>query len=287
MKADRAKTFILKWNPGISSVDLNDWDFWVKKQRFLDCNWSIHDYEHVSPGDGWYMLRVGEGTTGIVGHGTFIGRPYPGDDWAGSGRTKFYCDLHLSHLVSHSAPMIPTEVLEQEIPGFDWRGGHSGVMIEGDGESRLAELVDDYYKERGDVAGESDVFIEHGVEEEIVGWDNFANLFKKESQEDSYYAWSERAFHDMATLKTEHDYWDSTFTFTVVLRREYVLPIVCRELKRIKANLNGYECYESCCKIWHDGYHFHVNVNEVEVICEDLEFGAVTAYGKDSICLKI
>lgn len=287
METYKPKTFILKWDPEISSVDLDDWNFWVRKQRFLDCNWSVHDYEQISPGDDWFMLRVGEGTTGIVGHGTFNGRPYPGDDWAGNGKTRFYCDLHFYQLFAPAMPMIPIEVLEEEIPDFDWRGGHSGVLIEGTNESRLFKLKERYYKEHPINTYEPDIFIEHGVEEDIIGWDSFANLFKEESQEDTYYAWSEHAFHDMATLKTEHSYWDSTFTFTVVLGFNHVMPIICRDLKRIKANLNRGECYESYCKIWHDGYHFHVNINEVEVICEELEFGTVTKYDKDTVSVTI
>ena len=49
------KTFILKWNPAISSVNLDDWDFWVAKKEFLVPNWSVHEHEKVDIGDECYQ----------------------------------------------------------------------------------------------------------------------------------------------------------------------------------------------------------------------------------------
>ena len=49
----------------------------------------------------------------------------------------------------------------------------------------------------------------------------------------------------------------------------------------------GNECYQSLCKIWHDGFHFHVNINEVEVICEILEFGKTSKHENDYIAVII
>lgn len=58
-------TVILKWNPAISSYNMI---------RFLDdivqtnteSDWSIWEHERVREGDIFYMLKVGQGQTGIA-----------------------------------------------------------------------------------------------------------------------------------------------------------------------------------------------------------------------------
>lgn len=284
----RNKTFILKWNPAISSVNLEDWDFWEKNQDFLEPNWSVHEHDKVNRGDDWFMLRVGEGVTGIVGHGYFKGRPYAADDWSEKGKIRYYSDLYLRQIFPHEEPMISTEVLEEFIPEFDWRGGHSGVLIEGEAERKLLELKNKFFEEHPINGFLPERYIGVGVEKLIKGWDNYIALFDESYNDDiEDYAWTEEAFHDMVTLKTEHCYYNSTFTFTILLACQHVMPMICRKLKLIKAKLNGGEVYESYCKIWHDGHLFHVNVNEVEVICEELEFGKVSTYDLDYMSVTI
>jgi len=284
--ASDTKTFILKWNPAISSVNLEDWDFWVKKQDFLFPNWSVHEHEKVNVGDNWYMLRVGDGITGIVGHGTFCSNPQKGGDWSGQGKVRYYAELYLRDLVPHSEPMITTEDLEKYISTVDWRGGHSGILLSDNEAEKLDELKSKYYETHPiDMPG-WDVSIEKGIEKDIVGWENLTNLFKDRDLEEDY-IYSDNVFHDMVTLKTEHIYGDSIFTFTILIADNDILPVICRKLQRIKTEIHGGECYESYCKIWHDGNYFHVNINEVEVICQKLEFGETSKYEKDYIAVTI
>lgn len=285
MRYRALKTFILKWNPEVSSINLEDWDFWVKKQDFIHPNWSVHEHEKVNIGDEWYMLRVGEGTTGIVGYGTFISNPQKGEDWSGQGKVRYYADLDLRMLVPHSDPMFTTEELERSMPNIDWRGGHSGILISQKDADILEGLRKRYFDAHSSIRHRPNLSIEKGIEKDIIGWENLTSLFEGRVLEEDY-IYSDNVFHDMVTLKNEHIYGDSVFTFTILVQGE-ILPIICRKLQQIKTEIHGGECYESYAKIWHDGYYFHVNINEVEVICEELEFGETRQYEKDYVAVTI
>lgn len=285
-KASDIKTFILKWNPEISSVNLEDWDFCVRKQDFLTPNWSVHEHEKVNVGDEWYMLRVGDGVTGIVGHGLFCSNPQKGDDWSEQGKVRYYAELYLRKLMPHSEPMITTKELEKCIPNVDWRGGHSGILLSNTDAEKLDNLRSKYYEDHPCDLRSWEASIEKGIEKDIQGWENLTKLFDDMELEDDY-IYSDNVFHDMVTLKTEHIYDDSVFTFTILIHDNDILPVICRKLQRIKTEIHGGECYESYARIWHDGYYFHVNINEVEVICEELEFGETCKYEKDFIAVTI
>ena len=59
------KTYILFWNPEISSYKLDDFQEKLGELEYNDLNWSIWEYEKASCGDRFYMVRCGEGKTGI------------------------------------------------------------------------------------------------------------------------------------------------------------------------------------------------------------------------------
>lgn len=277
------KTFILKWNPAISSVDLNDWDFWVRKQAFLTPNWSVFEHEKVCVGDRWVMLRVGNGNTGIVGYGTFCSNPYQAGDWSGKGRVTYYADLKIGVLVPHSEPLVTTQQLEELLPEIEWKGGHSGMCMETEDADLLWNTIIESQQQRRIVTYE-DVCIEPGLDMEIEGWENLKALFPELSHQDLF---TSRVFHDMVTLRTEHVYGESVFTFTVLLHKKFVLPVICTGLQRIHTNIYGDMSYKDDFQIWFDGYHYHLNINEVEVICEELRFGKSSHYGGDAIAVTI
>ena len=138
---------ILKWNPAISSYCMS---------RFLQAieweetgsDWSIAEYERVKAGDQFFMLKVGAGMCGIVASGTITSDPVAGEDWSGRGRKVFYSDYDCDFMVNpETLPILESSVLEDNIPGFDWRGGHSGVVLEEDQAAVLKRLFDKYLRD--------------------------------------------------------------------------------------------------------------------------------------------
>lgn len=135
-------TFILKWNPAISSYGMdrfND-DFYFGKKNIVedespwDFNWSVWDYEKAHEGDRFFMLKVGEGqNNGIVMSGVFCSEPYEGEDWSGKGRKTFYMDMEFDMVVDPTTDkVLPTSLLTERLPMIEWTKGHSGVLIEPD-----------------------------------------------------------------------------------------------------------------------------------------------------------
>lgn len=133
-------TFILKWNPAISSYGMDrfndDFCFGNKKiaedESPWDFNWSVWDHEQAHEGDRFFMLKVGEGeNNGIVMSGMFSSEPYAGEDWSGKGRETFYMDLEFDIVVDPTTDrVLPTALLAELLPAIEWTRGHSGVLIE-------------------------------------------------------------------------------------------------------------------------------------------------------------
>ena len=81
-------------------------------------NWSVWEYEKAKCGDRFYMVRVGEGNTGVVMSGVFDSHPYEAADWSGKGRRTFYMDMDCgsdSHRYAHLA-FFQTKKTKQTIP---------------------------------------------------------------------------------------------------------------------------------------------------------------------------
>ena len=138
---------ILKWNPAISSYNmvrfLNDIS-WCEPE----CDWSIFEHDKVKTGDQFFMLKVGLGTCGIVAAGTIISNPQPGEDWSGRGRKVFYADYECDIMINpETLPILESRTLTEEIPDFDWNGGHSGVVLSADQAEKLTRLFDRYLQD--------------------------------------------------------------------------------------------------------------------------------------------
>lgn len=125
------KTYILFWNPAISSFKLDDFQEKLGELEYDYMNWAVWEHENASCGDRFFMVRCGEGKTGICMSGYFASDPYKGEDWSGKGREVFYVDLDPEVMIHPDyRPILTTEDLCQAIPEFDWTGGHSGILLE-------------------------------------------------------------------------------------------------------------------------------------------------------------
>lgn len=136
------KTYLLRWNPAISSFKLSDY-----REATQDCsygfrfNWSVYEWENAHLGDRFFMLRTGDENAGIVFRGVFTSEPFPGDDWAGKGRQRYYMDMNCFDCVpADELPPVNIDVLEKGIPNINWQRGHSGQLLSDEDARKLEEL---------------------------------------------------------------------------------------------------------------------------------------------------
>lgn len=144
-------TIILFWNPAISSYKLTDFQRELIGGEDAWMNWSVWEHEKAHEGDRLFMVRCGEGNTGICMSGYFTSDPYQDEDWSGRGRVTFYMDLEPDVMIdSESLPILTTAALDKAIPEFDWFGGHSGRLLDPKLAEKLERLWSDFLKEQGD-----------------------------------------------------------------------------------------------------------------------------------------
>lgn len=138
---EKQRTFILMWNPDISSVSLEDHCFGVEYNLTEYFNWSVWDYDKARCGDRFFLVRVGKGNTGIVMSGVFDSQPYEGEDWSGKGRSVYYMDMLPNVILDpEEVSMLTTEALQESMPSFDWTGGHSGRLLGNEDAIKLETL---------------------------------------------------------------------------------------------------------------------------------------------------
>lgn len=146
-------TYILMWNPVISSVSMEEHNATIPDMLTEYYNWSVWEHERAGIGDHFFLVRCGEGKTGIVMSGVFDSIPYQDEDWSGHGRTIFYMDMIPNLILNpETTPMITTEQLQKAIPTFDWTGGHSGRLLSLDEAKTLESLWANYIAENGNLA---------------------------------------------------------------------------------------------------------------------------------------
>ncbi len=139
---NQPKTYLLRWNPAISSFTMDRCkDAVVKYDGWFAMNWSIFEYENAHEGDQYYMLRTGDGNSGIVWRGVFSSDPYKSHDWAGTSRQRYYVDIECRDAVHpDNRPHMTTEELRTAIPDIDWNRGHSGELLTEEQARKLDEL---------------------------------------------------------------------------------------------------------------------------------------------------
>ena len=69
------KTFILFWNPEISSYTIERLREDLEVEQHVS-NWSVWEHKKAHKGDRFFMVRCGEGKTGICMSGFFSSEPY-------------------------------------------------------------------------------------------------------------------------------------------------------------------------------------------------------------------
>lgn len=143
-----ANTFILRWNPDISSHTLKDFE------QCLDCycpdrfyyEWSIFDYNKAISGDRVFMVKTGSGTHGIVLAGYIEGFPCLDEDRVGQNGTTYYVRIRVEKLLhpDNTPDLLTTDQLAQAIPDFNWENGHSGEILSVSQAEKMEKLWEDF-----------------------------------------------------------------------------------------------------------------------------------------------
>ena len=146
-------TFILFWNPAISSYTMeqmqNDLANWTHVK-----NWSVWRHRDAHKGHRFFMVRCGEGYTGICMSGHFDSEPYRGVDWSGRRRVVYYMDLLVDTVIDPEfLPILTTEELQKQIPSFDWTGGHSGRLLSEKKAEKLEKIWTDFIEQNKRIFG--------------------------------------------------------------------------------------------------------------------------------------
>lgn len=147
-------TVILMWNPSISSYKVEQFEEELAAFGSLDMwyNWSVYDWQNSHEGDRFYLVRVGQGNTGIVMSGYFSSDPYIMDDWSGRNRIVYYQDMEPDVIInSDKVPTLTTAELMANLPGFDWTGGHSGRLLDNELAYKLEDLWETFINEHKEI----------------------------------------------------------------------------------------------------------------------------------------
>ncbi len=142
-------TFILRWNPAISSYTMerldNDMSEWAEGYWSEDFDWSVWEWQKAHEGDRFFMVRVGEGNTGVFAAGRFTSEPYKSNDWSDKGREVYYMQMEFEAVFHpERSEIITTEELENELPHHDWRKGPSGQLLDKENAVRLELMWRDF-----------------------------------------------------------------------------------------------------------------------------------------------
>ncbi|MGN0834356.1 MAG: hypothetical protein ACI4QA_00810 [Candidatus Spyradosoma sp.] len=148
-------TVIFKWNPAISSYRIGRFIYDMEESSSgeePDYDWSVWDYEKIVPGDRFFWLKVGYGSVGIVGCGKIVSEPFEAEDWSGKGRRTFYVNFLPDVMINPAAmPILTLSELEREIPSFDWRKGHSGMILPPEAAEKLEALWSAFLTENAEL----------------------------------------------------------------------------------------------------------------------------------------
>ena len=136
--------FLLRWNPATSSYTManldSDMSEWAEGYWSDDFDWSIHEWQSARRGDRFYMVRVGEGNTGLFAAGRFASDPFVCDD----GEVRYVLLEFETVFHPERAEIISTTELERDLSHLNWRGGTSGEMLTREDAVRLELMWRDY-----------------------------------------------------------------------------------------------------------------------------------------------
>lgn len=124
--------YILFWNPATSGYTMEKFKENFKNHTQIG-NWAFNDHDKVEFGNKFYLIKIGEGKTGIVGQGYITGKAYESKDWLNkSENLQYYADIwtNVTFDPDQVDDLITLEQLSEAMPDFNWYGGPSGQLLD-------------------------------------------------------------------------------------------------------------------------------------------------------------
>ena len=140
-------TLIIMWNPAESGLTMESFVASIPEMYTTYFSWRICDYEKAKCGDRFFLIKCGEGKTGIVMSGICDTRPFADKDWNGLGTPRYSMEMVPNVMINpESAPMISTRKLKWKIPSFDWERLESGRILPPKDAMKLESLWQSFLK---------------------------------------------------------------------------------------------------------------------------------------------
>ena len=161
-------TFILRWNPAISSYKMErhlEIVSHAHKMQFPESfDWSVRDWQKVKDGDMAVLLQVGTENDGVAMIAKIVGAPEADESWRGDGSKVHYVNLSIFDAFNPAEQkQFRAENFESDFETIKWHKGHSGELIDKATAKRLFEKLNSAVRQTGDIQqGMLDAFIEHG-----------------------------------------------------------------------------------------------------------------------------
>lgn len=145
-------TFILRWNPNISSYKMEthlELISHVREMEFPDkFDWSVYEWQKVKDGDMVVLLQVGTDNDGIAMIGKIKGVPEADENWRKDGSKTHYVYIDIFDAFNPADEKeFRAENFENDFDKFKWHKGHSGELIDKATANRLFEKLDRIVKE--------------------------------------------------------------------------------------------------------------------------------------------
>ncbi len=162
-------TFILRWNPKISSYKMEEhFDIvkHVKKGKYpTHFDWSIYEWEQLRPNNMFILLQAGTENDGVAMVGKFTTEAYEDDSWRNDGKKYHYADMQIFDAFDLSKETkLRAENFEKDIC-IEWHGGHSGELLKEDVALNLIKKLKEANKDSKRWEGTS---LEDFIKQEIL-----------------------------------------------------------------------------------------------------------------------
>ena len=139
-------TFIIMWNPAAPGLDYSKYKEWFDDSLEAGIHVVLTDRKKARAGDRVFMVRAGNHGrggkgNGIVLSGYLISDPYKVDYEFFDGKEVYCADVQPDYMFdTKRIQTLSDDFLAENLPGFDWKHGPSGKVLDKAVAAKLEEF---------------------------------------------------------------------------------------------------------------------------------------------------